>query len=617
MKIRLALVALATLAACKTPQAQSSDLPPRPPDQARSAHEDHQLQEGDDTIHLTLVGTNDFHGWLEATSDLPGTGIRAGGVSALAGYVKILRDENPNGVLLFDAGDTFQGTLLANLSEGAAVIDAFNALGYDAMALGNHEFDYGPEGAFSIASHPGDDPFGALKARIAQAKFPVLSTNIYDAESGARPEWLPGEGLTIIERKGVKIGVFGLTTPQTPSVTLPVNVASLRFGSLAPEALTASKRLREQGVDVVVAIVHAGAKCAKWDDPTDLASCDMTGEVFEMLKGLPAGTIDAVFSGHTHAFLGHFVNGTPVAQTTGIGRWFSTIDLYLAGKTKTLLKLRTRITPAIPICETVDAETGSCDPRVITARTSLRAVPPTFHDRRVDNDLRVIQAIEPSIKRVNALQARRLGIKVNTPLGRDYENESPLGSFIADSLRDMEKADVALMNAGGLRADLKAGDITYGDVYQVMPFDNAISTLDLSGDQLRRLLVAAYGAKKGVFQVSGVSVILSRCPTSDRLKSVTLAGGKQIETSGHYRVVMPDFLARGGDGLGPVLSTIDPAKIDLGSLRDLNIRDALVSWWQGKKESAKFMAPRRGRVTFLADGDSCAPGTLVDGQTSQ
>jgi 5'-nucleotidase len=615
MKNRLALVTLVTLFACKTPQTQSSLNPPRPPDQAKASHEDHKATESDDTLHLTLVGTNDFHGWLEAATDIPGTGIRAGGVSALAGYVKILRDENPGGVLLFDAGDTFQGTLIANLSEGAAVVDAFNAVGYDAIALGNHEFDYGPEGAFSIASHPGDDPFGALKARIAQAKFPVLSTNIYDAETGARPEWLPGEGMTMIERKGVKIGVFGLTTPQTPSVTLPVNVASLRFGSLAPEALTASKRLREQGADIVVGIVHAGAKCSKWDDPTDLSSCDMSGEVFEMLKGLPAGTIDAVFSGHTHAFLGHFVNGTPVAQTTGIGRWFSTIDLYVAAKTKTLLKLRTRITPAIPICETVDAETGSCDPRVISTRTTLRAVPPTFHDQRVDNDLKVLQALEPSLRRVNQLQARKLGLKVSTPLGRDYENESPLGSFIADSLRNMEKADVALMNPGGLRADMKAGDITYGDVYQVMPFDNAISTLDLSGEQLRRLLVAAYGAKKGVFQVSGLNVILSRCPTSDRLKSVTLEGGKQIDANARYRVVLPDFLARGGDGLGPVLSTIDPNKVDLGSHRDLNIRDALVSWWQGKKD--KFSPPRRGRVTFLADGDQCAPGSLVDGQTSQ
>lgn len=615
MRPTLALAACLFALGCKTPQAQSSSYPPPPPDQAKEAHEAHTATESLDTLHFTVVGTNDWHGWLEAVSDVPGTGIRAGGVSAFAGYLKILRDENPGGVLLFDAGDTFQGTLVANLSEGAAVIDAFNHLGYDGMAIGNHEFDYGPEGAFSIASHAGDDPFGALKARIAQAKFPMLATNIYDAETGARPEWLPGDGITIIERKGVKIGVFGLTTPSTPSVTLPVNVATLRFGSLAPEAMTAAKRLRDQGADIVIALVHAGAKCARFDDPTDLASCDQSGEVFDMLRGLPAGTLDGVIAGHTHAHLGHFINGTPVVQTVGIGRWFATIDLYVAAKTKTLLRLRTRVTPALPICETVDAETGSCDPRVITTRTSLRGVPPTFHGRRVDNDLKVLQALEPTMRRVNQLQAKKLGLKALAPLGRDYENESPLGSFLADSMRAMEKADVALMNPGGLRADLKSGDLTYGDVYQIFPFDNAVSTIELNGEQLRRLLVAAYGAKKGVFQVSGVNVILSRCPSADRLKSVTLEGGKQIDPNGRYRVVLPDFLARGGDGLGPMLSTVEPSKVDLGSHRDLNIRDALVSWWQGRKE--KFATPRRGRVTFLADGDQCNPGAKVDEQKGQ
>ena len=609
---RLVFACALALVACKTPQSVAT-TPPPPPDVAADSHRDHAATETDDTVHLTVVGTNDFHGWLEATADLPGTGIRAGGVSALAGYLKILRDENPGGVLVFDAGDSFQGTLIANLSEGAAVVDALNALGYDGVAIGNHEFDYGPEGAFSVASNPGDDPFGALKARIAQAKFAMLSTNIYDAETGARPEWLPGEGMVMLERKGVKVGIFGLTTPQTPQVTLPVNVASLRFGSLAPEALTAAKRLRDQGADVVIAVVHAGGKCSTWDDPNDLTTCDMSSEIFEMMKGLPAGTVDTVIAGHVHAALGHYVNGTPVIQTWGLGRYFSTVDLYVSAKTKTLLKLRTRITPAVPVCETVDAETGSCDPRILSTRTTLRAVPPTFHGRRVDTDFKVSQVIEPTLKRVNQLQRKKLGLKVPTLLGREYENESSLGSFLADSLRALEKADVAIMNPGGLRADLKAGDITYGDVYQVFPFDNAIATLDLTGEQLRRVLVAAYGAKKGVFQVSGVQVILSRCPAADRLKSATLEGGKQIDPNARYKVVMPDFLARGGDGFGPVLSTVDPARVDLGGHREQNLRDALVSFWQQKKE--KFAAPRRGRVSFLADGDQCNPGAKLDGQT--
>src|SRR5581483_7336866 len=106
--------------------------------------------------------------------------------------------------------------------------------------------------------------------------------------------------------------------------------------------------------------------------------------------------------------------------------------------------------------------------------------------------------------------------------------ESALGSFLADSLRASEKADVALLNPGGLRADLKSGELTYGAVFEVMPFDNNVATLDVTGDELLRVLKAAYGGKKGVFQVSGVEVKLGKCVSPERLKSATLDGGKPI-----------------------------------------------------------------------------------------
>src|SRR5216683_4674969 len=154
-------------------------------------------------IRLTIVGTNDLHGWI-------------GGLPTFAGYLSILRADNPDGTLLLDAGDLFQGTLAANLSEGAVVVDAYNYLGYQASAIGNHEFDYGPEGPISVALVPGSDPFGALKQRLRQANFPFLAVNIYDARTGERPQWLTNDGTMVVERKGLKIGILGLITPTTP-----------------------------------------------------------------------------------------------------------------------------------------------------------------------------------------------------------------------------------------------------------------------------------------------------------------------------------------------------------------------------------------------------------------
>ncbi len=601
MRSPFPLLLLALVVGCVTPETK-----PDPPDTKPAPRI---------PIKLTIAATNDMHGWVTTTVEKYNGGeIRAGGAAILGAYVKAMRGQNFGGIILLDAGDLFQGTLAANLSEGSVVIDAMNALSYDAAAIGNHEFDYGPVGPVSVATHPSMDPFGALKARIAQAKFPLLSANIYEAATGRRPSWLPGDGMLMLERKGIKIGIFGLTTPQTPTVTVPVNVATLRFGSLAAEALTASKLLRQQGADVVIAVTHAGGKCAKWDNPNDTSSCDeKTGEVFEMMRSLPPNTLDAIVAGHSHNVIGHFVHGVPVVETYGLGRFFSTIDLYLDPIAKRVIPEKTVITPLIPLCETVDKETNSCDPRVLRGRAAVTPVPAVFQGVTITAEARVADLLAPALDQVKALQSQSLGLKVPKTLGRDYENESVLGSFLADALRGVEKADVALLNPGGLRADLKEGEVTYGAVYEVLPFDNAISTLKLTGEELTRLLTAAYGSRKGVFQASGIEVKLSRCPTADRLKTFTLEGGKAVEPNREYRVVMPDFLARGGDGLAPTLATIEPQQVDLGENRELNLRDALVDYWKKKKEP--FAAPKSGRVSFLQDGDKCSVGTKLDGQT--
>ncbi len=531
-------------------------------------------------IHLTLIGTNDTHGWVTPNS-VEGE-AKVGGSAALAAYVKILRDENPGGVILLDAGDLFQGTLVSNLSEGAVVIDAFNAIGYDAAAVGNHEFDYGPVGVHVTAA-PGEDVFGALKARIAQAHFPLLSANIYEKATGLRPAWLPGDGTLIIERKGVKIGIVGLTTPQTPSTTLPINVESLRFAPLAPEAIAAAKSLRERGANLVIAVMHAGGKCTKWNDPHDTSSCDTdSGEVFQMLSQMPAGTLDAVVAGHSHAVIGHFFQATPVIESPGMGRFMGVIDLFVDPATRAVQPDATKISTLLPLRDAPGA---------------------TFPAKPVVADAAVATLIAPALARVDELQHRKLGIDVPSAMHRNYEGESALGSFLSDSLRAEEKADVALLNPGGFRSDLKSGELTYGAVFEVMPFDNAIATLDVTGEELLKLLKAAYGGRKGVFAASGLDITLSKCVSPDRLKAATLAKGKAISPKAHYRVVMPDFLARGGDGLQSVMTTLEPAHIDLGQNRELNMRDALVTYWQAQKKALE--APKPGRVVLTNDAAPC------------
>ncbi len=558
-------------------------------------------------VRLTLVGTNDLHGWLMPhTTVLPGGAtVEEGGAAAFAGYVARLRADNPGGVLLLDAGDLFQGTLASNMTEGAVVVEVYNHLGYTAAALGNHEFDYGPVGPRAVPG-PGEDPVGALTARIQQARFPLLSANVRDAATGRPPAWLGNDGTRLVTVKGVKVGLVGLTTPSTARIGNPAHVSALRFEPLLPATLEAVKRLREQGAEVVVGVAHAGGKCADLSNPRDTSSCDRAdGEIYALVEALPPGTLAAVFAGHTHQPMGHFFGDVPVLSTSGQGRSFGVVELFVDPVSHALLPERTRLQAAVPVCARVEETSGTCDARKLKGLgADARFGPPTFLGGPVVADPAVEAIVAPVLARVDAEQRRPLGVTVAAPLGRDYEGESALGDVLTDALREMEKADVALLNAGGLRANLRAGPLTYGDVYEVLPFDNTVAIVTLTGEELRRLLGAAYGGGNSVFQVSGLKVKLARCTGPERLRDVTLPNGRPLEPKRLYRVVLPDFLARGAGGLGTVLSQVPAERIDLGVGRELTLRDAVATWWQ--RQGKPVAAPATGRISYVDVGGACA-----------
>lgn len=575
---------------------------PRPAESSSAAP-----QAAHEPVRLTLVGTNDLHGWLtpHATTLAGGPVVEEGGAAVFAGYLARLRSDNPEGVLLLDAGDLFQGTLASNLTEGAAVLDVYNQLGYAAVALGNHEFDYGPVGPKSLPG-PGENAFGALTERIHQAHFPFLAANVREVATGRAPAWLGNDGTLMVTLKGVKVGIVGLTTPSTARIANPALVPGLRFEELGPTTLEAARRLRAQGAEVVVGLAHAGGKCADLKNPRDTSSCDRAdGEIYGLVESLPPGTLDAVFAGHTHQSMGHFFGEVPVLSTTGQGRAFGVVELFVDPVTHRVLPERTHLQAAVPVCAQVDAASGSCDARTLKAHASeVRLVPATYLGGPVVPDARVQALVAPALARVEELQRRPLGVTVSATLKRNYEAESALGDVLTDTLREREKADVALLNSGGLRANLKAGAVTYGDLYEVLPFDNTVAIVTLTGEELRRLLKAAYGGGPSLFQESGLKVTLGKCLGPERLHDVTLAQGGALEPTHLYRVVLPDFLARGAGGLGAVLSQVPGERIDLGLNRELIMRDAVAEAW--KSRGAPLAPPATGRISYVEDAVPCA-----------
>jgi len=408
---------------------------------------------------LSVIGTSDLHGHVEALPMLGG----------FLDNLRRTRRQDGGQVLLLDAGDMFQGTIASNRTEGAVVVRAYAALGYAAAAIGNHEFDYGPVGPAETPRNSGDDPRGALRARAAEAPFPFLDANLIDDATGAPPAWQNVVPTTIRDVGGVKVGLVGVTTAGTPRSTMPANFAGLSVTPLAPALVAAAADLRRRGATVVIAVAHAGGDCHHFDAPDDLGSCEADQEIFQVARDLPAGAIDAIVAGHTHKAVAHRVNGIPIVEAFANGRAFGRIDL------------------------TIDRGTG----RAVAARIfPPQDVPPpdsvqlvAYEADVVHPNATVAAAIAPALSATAAAREQRLGVDLGQAIPRTQKAESPLGNLIADLMRAARPdADVALTTSGAVRADLPAGPLTYGRLFETLPFDNRVAMVPLTGGDLAGLI---------------------------------------------------------------------------------------------------------------------------------
>ncbi|MBW7934801.1 MAG: 5'-nucleotidase C-terminal domain-containing protein, partial [Gemmatimonadaceae bacterium] len=254
---------------------------------------------------LRIISINDFHGALEPRPD-GNQGNRGGAAQVAQAIRNAQRECAPRCVtVLLDGGDMFQGTAASNLAFGRPVTRFYNALDFAAGALGNHDFDWGQD---------------TLRARMKDLRHAVLGANVTFADGKSVP-WIRGD--TIVERGGVRIGIVGIASEQTPRVTMASNVANLRFLPPAPVINAHARALRQRGATVVIAVAHDGGFC---DNRGGAPSCN--GEVFSVAQGITE-KVDALVSGHTHSTLNTVVNGIPVVQAKSSGRAIAVLDLPL------------------------------------------------------------------------------------------------------------------------------------------------------------------------------------------------------------------------------------------------------------------------------------------------
>lgn len=485
---------------------------------------------------LTVIATTDFHGALEAeeTRLSGGRKITIGGPALLASYLSVLKSKITGPVVYLDAGDLFQGSMASNLYEGEPTMRLFNYLQPDAAALGNHEFDYGPVGPKSVPRETSDDPRGALKARIAQAKFPVLAVNVVD-ETGKMPSYLRGS--LVKETGGVRVGIIGAADENTPGTTNKLNLKGLKFLDPVEPVRKEAERLRkEEGVSAVVLVIHVGAGCDDnaLDHQDDLATCKIK-DIFGIVKRLPEGLVDVVVSGHTHRGVAKRIGRTAILQPYSHGKYVGWATVDLSGKEKPAT------TGLVPVCsEVVSSPKGdNCDPFVVRDATGPLK-PAIFFGQTMAPDPKVTQLLKGDLAKVAKLKAEPLGSDVADDFLRSYDNESALSNLMADVARETFKgADVGLVNAGGVRANLSPGPLTYGSVYNVFPFDNQLAVMEVTGATLAKMAEFGIDGNRGVYLwSSNLKIEAEGC----QVKRATL-DGKELSPAKYYKVATNDYLA--------------------------------------------------------------------------
>lgn len=530
----------------------------------------------DAEVVLHFAAINDFHGALYEEVKKEDLNNAWGGLPWLAGTVTALRAEHPDLVVL-DGGDLFQGSWPVNQSRGMGSVEAYNLVGVDAAAVGNHEFDYGPtpEGGHPLR--------GALEKGAKAAKYRWLAANVEEtAPDGTARRWQP-EGIAptaIIERNGVKIGLIGLLTQDTPQTTLAKNVVDLQFGDVVEAVRREAPLLRAQGAKVVGVVGHLTGSCETPGYAEAPTGCRPDGEIGRILTELPRGTLDFMVLGHAHTVLAERIDDTFVIESRHKGHLVGRFDLVVTRDG--VDRDRSRVLPPIPLLHPKrdpGCEAGSYD--LSPATIGSYTVTPS------EAALSLVKALE---KESGSL-CERAGCAAKA-LGREKDAESEVGNVVADAmLAEFPEADFAVTNSGGLRDNLPAGDLRREHLQRVMPFENRVLMLELSGAEVELLFRLGSSGAHGILQVAGAGYGFDpdakggtdldgnaavEAWETRRLCDVSVKGAP-LAPERRYKVVTTDFLYGGGDHLALALQ--GRPLLAEGAL----LRDALIRYVEGQK----------------------------------
>ena len=434
---------------------------------------------------VVILHTNDIHGRISRGDGLAG-------FSSVSALKKAFTDAGAY-VLLVDAGDVLHGLPAATINKGADVVRIMNAVGYDLMTPGNHDFNYGTERLVELSK---------------LMNFPVISANVISKETGKTIF----DAYAIVKKGGITFGFFGLSTPETAYKTNPKNVKTVVFKNPVEYAAKQVSELKKKNVDYIVALTHLGV---------DAASEYTSDKIAAKVRG-----IDLIIDGHSHTLM---VGGKPVDESIILTEHGDTLIVssgeYIKNIGVVIISADGEISSGfIPYSEDIPSDAGIDE--LVAAISML-------------SDVTLSEVIGTT------------AVKLSGEREYSRRQETNLGNLAADAIRAATDADVAFTNGGGIRASIEAGDITKKDLVTVFPFGNYVVTKRVTGKAL--LAAMEHGVKDypdlsgGFPQVSGITFQIDASKPAGSRIGGAMVGGKDLDPNSFYLLATNDFLAGGGD----------------------------------------------------------------------
>lgn len=545
--------------------------------QRRKHHRKPGFVPGPRDLHVQILGFNDFHGQLSAGRFVGGRPV--GSAAVLAAHLFQEAAAFDGHTFIVHAGDHVGASPPASaLLQDEPSIAFLNLLGNAHCStehpnhpgcnvigtLGNHEFDEGVDEMLRLiegGNHP-EGPF--LQAPYRGAAFPYVCANVVDEESGE--PILPPYVIRRVE--GVPIAFVGAVLKDTPTIVTPTGVAGVRFLDEAAAINAQVAQLKARGVETIIVQIHQGGSQAFYAGETDASESGPTGAIAAIVGQLDSA-VDVVVSGHAHSFTNALMPnaaGQPILVTQAFsgGTAYGDIELTIDRRSRDVVERSAAI-----LTTYADDENITPDPEVAELVASAEA------------------AVEPFVSVVIGDAASDI-TRTQTAAG-----ESALGNLIADAQRAAMGTDIAFMNPGGIRTDILAGQVTWGDLFAVQPFGNSLVRMDLTGAQLYAVLEQQWlgQASPRIMQASGLGYTWdAAAPDGSKIVEAHLADGTPIDPAAVYTVTVNSFMAAGGDNF----TVFTAGTNQLGGPIDL---DALIDHIQSLAQP--FTSVIEGRIQQL------------------